>query len=145
MLLSIFLPKNKKLVRKWKKEHAKIYKISENILNHYYKGNEKLAKKELKTLSELTLNHLMDEDVELYKLLRSNETISEEIKELTIKFEETFRDTKMVLMSFLSKYNHPDTSLDDEFFSSFNQIVEVLVGRIDFEENTLYAKLDKVK
>ena len=143
LLYSLFLSKNQKLVRRWRKEHGQIASLADEILGCCSNGNEKKARKKLKKLSSVTLNHLMDEDIELYKLLENHKKIDDEIKDLTVKFEDTFRDTKIVLMNFLSKYNHPDSSLDNEFIEAFNKLIEALVGRINFEEETLYTKLSK--
>jgi meiotically up-regulated gene 157 (Mug157) protein len=57
------------------------------------------------------------------------------------EFTNSFRNTKVTLMNFLHKYTKDDIELDDEFFETFNKIVEVLGQRIEFEENNLYAKL----
>ena len=45
-------------------------------------------------------------------------------------------------MSFLTKYTRQDVPLDDEFFTTFNGLVEVLAERIAFEEKNLYSKMD---
>ena len=45
-------------------------------------------------------------------------------------------------MSFLTKYTRQDSILDDEFFQQFNELAEVLIERIQYEEKNIYALLD---
>ena len=45
-------------------------------------------------------------------------------------------------MSFLTKYTRQDSILDDEFFQQFNELAEVLIERIQYEEKNLYTLLD---
>ena len=142
MLISFFLSKNQKLVNKWHKEHLKIVSLAEGIIECHHKNKLAALKKKLKQLRELTLNHLMDEDIQLYKLLESKRETDKEIEELIVKFDDTFRGIKIALMNFLSKYNSSDSVLDDNFFKSFSEIVKVVVDRIDFEE-AIYLKLGK--
>ncbi len=58
------------------------------------------------------------------------------------EFIETFRGTKTTLMNFLTIHSRPETKWDDEFFKTFNELVEVLGQRIAFEEENLYSKLE---
>jgi hypothetical protein len=99
------------------------------------------AKNSLKLLNNLAVDHLMNEDIEFYKLLKDDKRLTPETIELVNDFTRTFKDTKMTLMKFLTKYTKDDIELDEEFFNTFNTLVAVLADRIDFEEKNLYSLL----
>jgi len=46
-----------------------------------------------------------------------------------------------VLRNFLRTYTKQDAVYDEEFFATFNTIVEALGERIEFEEKNLYKLL----
>ncbi len=83
----------------------------------------------------------MNEDIEFYKLMRDEKRIDSKTEVLVDDFIKSFKQTKLALMSFLSKYSKDEIPLDEDFFKTFNEIVEVLAERIDFEEKNLYSKL----
>ncbi len=136
-----FSSKNQKLVKKWVKEHEQIVALAHKVIAEYSNNNHKAAKKELGALKELAQNHIMTEDLEFYKLLKDEKRFDNDTEKLIGEFTETFRNTKLVLIDFLTKYTKPDAVLDSEFFKSFNEIVGVLAERIAFEEKNLYVAL----
>jgi hypothetical protein len=140
-MFGLFSSKNQKLVKKWKKEHEKIVVLAHNVIGAYSKNDHKKAKKELKALNEIAVDHVMNEDIEFYKLLKDQKRNDSDTERMVRNFTQTFKGTKIALMNFLTKYSHPDTKLDSEFFDSFNELVGVLAKRIDFEEKNLYIKL----
>lgn len=142
MFSSLFLSKNQKLVKTWKKDHQKIILLTHKVIAEYSKNNHKKAKKVLKSLNNLVIDHITDENIEFYKLQKDNNRISTKSKKHIEEFIETFKDTKLSLMNFLTKYTRDSVPLDDEFFNTLNVLAEVLVERIDFEEKNLYALLD---
>ena len=92
------------------------------------------AKKYLKELNTLAVDHVMDEDIQLFKLVHDEKSIDRETEVLVEDFVKSFKKTKIALMDFLSKYSKPDVALDETFFQQFNELVEVLGERISFEE-----------
>ncbi len=142
MFSSLFSSKNQKLVKQWHKEHEQIVVLAHKVISEYSTHNLKAAKKELIKLNKLTVRHLMEEDIELYRLLRDQGRMDAETKRLIKEFKNTFHGTKTALMDFLTKYTHKDIELDDSFFNTFNELVGVLGERIAFEEENLYNKLD---
>jgi hypothetical protein len=136
-----FSSKNQKLVKKWQKEHVRIVELAHKVIGEYSKNNHKAAKKALKELNTLAVDHVMDEDIEFYKLMRDEKRIDTKTEVLVDDFIKSFKQTKLALMSFLSHYSKDEVALDDEFFTKFNEIVEVLAERIEFEEKNLYSKL----
>ena len=139
-MLGIFESKNKKLVKKWKKEHENLVIIGEKVIAEYVKNNESEAKRQLKHFVDLAMDHLTSEDIEFYRML-SDEDKDPRTVELIEEFQKTFKDTKINLMKFLAKYVRPEIQLDDEFFDTFQKIMEILAKRIKFEEDNLYFRL----
>jgi hypothetical protein len=140
-MFGFFSSKNKKLVKKWQKEHERIVELAHKVIGEYSKNNHKAAKKAIKELNTLAVDHVMNEDIEFYKLMRDESRIDAKTEVLVDDFIKSFKQTKLALMAFLSKYAKEETPLDEEFFTTFNEIVEVLGERIEFEEKNLYSKL----
>ena len=142
MFLSLFLTKNQKLVRKWTKDHENIVLLTNQVIAEYSKNNHKKAKKLLVNLNNLVVDHVTDENIEFYKLLKDEDRLSIKNKAYTEEFIETFAEIKKDLMAFLTKYTRKDVALDDEFFEELTTLADVLVERIQYEESKLYAILN---
>ncbi len=142
MFGSLFSSKNQKLVKQWEKEHEQIVVLAHKVIAAYSKNNHDDAKKELNALNELAVDHLMDEDIQFYRLLKDQKRLDTETEALVNEFTQTFKGTKTALMGFLTKYSRPEAILDEDFFTAFNEIVGVLAERIAFEEENLYIKLN---
>ena len=139
-MLGIFESKNKKLVKKWKKEHENLVILGQKVIAEYVKNNESEAKRYLKKFVDQAMDHLTSEDIEFYRMLNDDEK-DPRTEELIEEFQRTFKDTKTQLMKFLAKYVRPEVKLDDEFFDTFQKIMEILAKRIKFEEDNLYFRL----
>jgi len=139
-MLGIFESKNKKLVKKWKKEHENLVILGQKVIAEYVKNNHDEAKQQLKKFVDQAMDHLTSEDIEFFKML-NDEDKDPRTEELIDEFQRTFKDTKITLMKFLAKYVRPEVELDDEFFDTFQKIMEILAKRIKFEENNLYFRL----
>ena len=142
MLSTFFSSKNQKLVKKWRKEHEAIVVLAHKVIAAYSLNNHEQTRKELIKLNKVAVQHLMLEDIELYKILKSTKNADEKVDKLIVEFKNTFRTTKLTLMDFLTKYTRKSCVYDDEFFKTFNQLVAVLSDRIDFEEKNLYSTMD---
>jgi len=140
---SFFSSKNQKLVKQWKREHEEMVAFANKIILSYSLGDKTSLRKELVGLRKLAVEHLMQEDIELFKLLRKSKDLEDEMEDLIKEFTETFRDTKSTLLNFLREYTRENSQLDKKFFDTFNNIVEVLSKRIEFEENNLYLSLEE--
>ena len=141
MLSGLFLSKNQKLVKKWTKEHEDIVVLAHKVIGEYSKNNHDNARNALKELNNLAVDHVMNEDIEFYKLMKDQKRITTKSESMVREFTVTFKGTKMALMNFLTKYTQDDIVLDDEFFTTFNSLVGILGERIEFEENNLYSLL----
>jgi len=141
MLNTLFGSKNQKLVKNWTKEHEKIVVLAHKIIADYSNDNPKKLKKHLVELRTIAINHIMTEDIEFYRLLKDEKRINSEIEKNIHNFTDSFHDTKVVLRDFLRKYTKDDAIYDEEFFTTFNAIVEALGNRIEFEEKNMYKIL----
>ena len=141
MFTSLFSSKNQKLVKKWVQEHEQIVVLAHKVIAEYSKNNHDAAKRELEALNVLAVDHIMNEDIEFYRLLRDQRRLDSKTEKLIEDFIKSFKDTKITLMNFLTKYTRPEAVLDEEFFNTFNNMVGVLAERISFEEENLYARL----
>ena len=128
---------NKKLVIQWKKEHGEIAASAGKIIKAYETNEVNTLRKEIENLNDLTVRHLMAEDMEFYQFSMLEDSLSDEIKEQIEDFIETFEETKIALMDFLTKYTLHDAVYDQEFIDNFKTIVSVLSERIAYEEKTL--------
>lgn len=142
MFGTLFLSKNQKLVKKWRKEHEEIVILAYKVIAEYAKNNIDATKQALSDLTKITINHVMIEDIEFFKLSKEKD-LDGRTKELTHDFVNSFKTTKLALMDFLIKYSHSETPLDEHFFSTFNELVDVLRERINYEDNNLYDLLAK--
>jgi hypothetical protein len=141
MFGNLFSSKNQKLVKKWEKEHEEIVVLAHKVIAAYSKNDHKQAKKELKALNELAVDHVMNEDIEFYRLLKDQRRNDSKTEKMVKEFTKSFKGTKLALMNFLTKYSRTETVLDDEFFTTFNELVGILAERIAFEEENLYIKM----
>ena len=139
------LESNKKLVMQWKKEHREIVASAGNIIKAYKANELDMLRKEIENLNELTIEHLMSEDIEFYKFLMLEDSLDTEIKKQIEDFIETFEEIKPALMDFLTKYTLLDTVYGKEFIDDFNEIISALSQRISYEEKTLYKLLQEKK
>ena len=131
-------------VKKWEGEHQHLAKEAMAVVEYYDKNEMKKAKKHLVKLQSLALNHLMDEDVTFSDLLKKAEDTAtdQEIVASMKEFRKTFTDTKKVLIHFFIYYTSESAELDAKFKSQLDGIIDALVKRIEFEESTLYPKID---
>jgi len=141
MLFTLFASKNKKLITKWSKDHQQMVILGHKVIAEYSKNNPKKAKKTLKILATLSIDHLMSEDIEIYKMLRQDKKLDPKTEKLANEFTKSFTGVKTKLMGFLSTYTRDEAVLDEEFFRTFNQLFGILAQRINFEERNLYTQL----
>jgi hemerythrin len=141
MFDSLFASKNKKLVLKLQKEHKHLVELVGVLLQAYEQNDKKRLHKYLVELKNVALTHLMTEDVEFYRLVKDSKRSTKEIEKLVHEFETSFGAIKLALIDFLDRYTAEDALYDQEFIEKFKMIVNVLQGRIEFEETHLYEAL----
>jgi len=143
MFGSLFESKNQKLVHKWEEEHKKIVTLATKVLESYNEGNHKAAKKALRELNVLAVDHVMDEDLKLFNLMKEeSDKLDPKTESMVNDFIAGFKHTKVALMNFLAKYANAEVPLDEEFHTTFKELVDILAQRISFEESNLYSRLN---
>ncbi|SFV91103.1 hypothetical protein MNB_SV-4-155 [hydrothermal vent metagenome] len=140
-MFNFFIPKNKRMINKWHNEHIKIIDLIYNIVEEYENNNQKTAKKHIKQLNNLTVEHIMDEDIEFFRILKKSKNTDKETEEMIRDFVTSFKKTKLLLIKFLSHYSKPEVVLDSSFFKQFSEITKAVRERIQFEEKNVYSKL----
>ncbi|MDQ7085762.1 MAG: hypothetical protein Q9M36_12995 [Sulfurovum sp.] len=138
----LFASQNQKLVKKWEKEHQEIVLLAHKVIASYSQNHHNTAKKHLKALDSIAISHLMNEDIEFYRLLKDKKRLNPDTEKLVHEFNHSFKGTKTFIISFLNKYTQTETPLDAKFFRTFNEIVTLLIKRIAFEEKNLYVVLN---
>jgi len=132
--------KEKKLVIKWEKDHLAMVELAGKIMTAYTGGKLVVAKNHIRELGSLASSHVMNEDIEFYKLMKHTQLDPSTITSIK-DFQAGFKKVKLALLTFLAKYGKEDVPLTEEFFEEFSEIVGVLSERIEFEENNLYELL----
>jgi len=140
---TLFGSKEKRLVKKWKKEHQQISEYSHQALASYVRGDIKTLQKYLLILRDLTINHLMEEDIEFYRLKRERSD-DESLIDGIDNFIETFREIKKAWRDFICDYSKEGAIYDENFHKKFEELVYILEDRIRYEENTLYKHLNNM-
>jgi len=140
-MFSLFESRNKKMVKRWKQEHEQLVVLGKKVLAEYVKNDEAKTRMALQSFTHLAMDHLNSEDIEFFRLMHDPDRRDQQTEEAIDKFQRSFKDVKTTLMKFLAKYNRPENRLDDEFFDTFSQIMEILGNRIEFEESDLYFRL----
>jgi len=141
MLSDLFLTKNQKLVKRWKREHEEMIALSHAVVAAYVKNNHSDAKAKLRSLGAVAADHLTSEDMEFYRLLKDPERNDAVTKQQIIEFQESFKDIKQGLMKFLAKYSRDEEPLNEVFFDTFSNVLDMLEERIAFEEEKLYFRM----
>ncbi len=140
-MFDLFASKNKRLVNKWQREHEEIVTLAGKVITTYAQEEYTQAKKYLKELNSLTVDHVMNEDIEFFKMMHEDGEIDKETEEMIKDFVQGFKKTKLSLINFLGHYAKIDIPLDEHFFREFNELVEAIKERIHFEETRVYSKL----
>ena len=144
MFGSLFESKNQKLVHQWEEEHQKIVALATKVIEAYGEDDQPAAKQALQELSSLAVDHVMDEDLKLFKLMKEeSKKIDAKTQMMVDDFVQSFKHTKVALMNFLAKYSKEDVPLDEKFYTTFRELVDILLQRISFEESNLYSKLNE--
>jgi hypothetical protein len=115
--------------------------LGKKVLAEYVKNDEAKTRMALQSFTSLAMEHLNSEDIEFYRLMRDPGRKDQQTAQSIETFQRSFKDVKTTLMKFLAKYNRPENPLDEEFFDTFSQIMEILGNRIEFEESDLYFRL----
>jgi len=134
------------LIQQFKQEHVNIVHLFEGVKSGI--SDEAVDAQsligELRGLKEILVAHLELEDKLLYPKLASSE--AEEARELGKKFSEEMSKISNAALAFFGKYVTVEASElknNAEFEKELSGIIEVVVKRVEIEENTLFPAYEK--
>lgn len=128
------------LIDTFQAEHQGLLKLFGIIKTAAEQGDFKLVQVKLKQFTSILRGHLLTENVKLYVYLSKELAHDPENKEIIMSFRREMMQIGKVVNQFVTTYDRPLWSLDmrQHFLPELLAIGEVLVERIEREENTLY-------
>ena len=129
------------LIEEFKKEHSKIieaFKKVEESGIHTKEGHTKLM-----FLLPNLLNHLWDEDNQLYPVLRKASEHNKKLKEILSFFVNGLSTIHEEMLTLITKYSK-EVVKDSNFQREFERLFDVLSKRIQYEEEILYDEYNKL-
>lgn len=129
------------LVEKLKREHAEILKTIEVV--KMYGISSKSGQDTLMSVKDRLLEHLQNEDEQLYPVLRNAARDNPELNKLLEVFAKDMENISQVAMEFFAKYSGGGCGM--EFARDFGRLTGLLSQRIIKEGSILYEEYDKLE
>lgn len=128
------------LIGTFETEHQQLLKLFGAIKTAAEQNDFKLVQIRLKQFASILRGHLLTENVKLYVYLSKALANDPENKDIILSFRREMMQIGKVVNQFVTTYDRPLWSLDmqEHFLPELLSIGEVLVQRIEREENTLY-------
>jgi len=128
------------LIETFQDEHQTLLKLFGIIKSAAEQKDFKLVQVKLKQFTSILRGHLLTENVKLYVYLSKELANDPENKEIIMSFRREMMQIGKVVNQFVTAYSKPvwSTDMREYFLPEFLDIGEVLVERIEREENTLY-------
>ncbi len=125
-----------KLIIRLNKEHRHLVSLALRIEEAVKNNDLKLFKSLLRKFEKELELHLLYEDTNLYEHLNSKYRFFDEVKNLISKKQNEMKDIASCVSSFIERYKKSENL--ENFLKEFSNIKEILLKRIEFEENILY-------
>lgn len=131
---------NPELVTQLQKDHQELLALYGKIKERFEQGDYKEVTHLLNTFRQALQGHLLTENIRLYIYLERSMDQDELNGDLVRGFRREMDGIAKVAMAFLKKYEMigVDAELAKPFAAEFANLGQVLVERINREENTLY-------
>jgi hemerythrin-like domain-containing protein len=128
------------LIKDFKQEHQELLRLFSIIKSAAEQEDIKLVQTKLKRFTSILRGHLLTENVKLYVYLTKELANDIENKDIIMSFRREMMQIGKVVNQFVTRYDKKDWSSDmqQHFLPELLAIGEVLVERIEREENTLY-------
>jgi hypothetical protein len=128
------------LIDTFQAEHQDLLRLFGDIKVAAEKDDFKRVQIKLKKFTSILRGHLLTENVKLYVYLTKELAHDPENKEIILSFRREMMQIGKVVNQFVTRYDRPLWSLGmrQHFLPELLSIGEVLVERIQREENTLY-------
>ncbi|GAX59543.1 cation transport ATPase [Candidatus Scalindua japonica] len=128
------------LIEKFKKEHSEIVAILKDVKKlgiHSEEGRSKLM-----SAKEYLLEHLREENEELYPVLRKNTKHNKNLKKDLEIFAIEPEYVSRVVLEFFDKYS--EGTINKDFQINFESLFTALNARIRNEEEALYQEYEEI-
>lgn len=128
------------LIDTFQAEHQSLLRLFGDIRKAAEEEDYKIVHVKLKKFTSILRGHLLTENVKLYVYLSKELAHDPENKEIIMSFRREMMQIGKVVNRFVTVYDRPLWSLDmrQDFLPELIAIGEILIERINREENTLY-------
>ncbi len=129
------------LIEGFKKEHSEFVKTLKEIKElgvHTKEGHTKLM-----SLLPALLDHLWNEDEQLYPVLRKAPEHNKVLKEVLSLFVNGLEAIHGEILDFIEKYS--GGVIDSTFQKEYERLFDFLNRRIQYEEHVLFDEYEKLK
>jgi hypothetical protein len=128
------------LIDEFKKEHSEIIATLNEVEELGILSREGLAK--LVSVKASLLEHLWNEDEQLYPVLRKEAGHNKKLKEILDVFANDTENIYGDMLEFFGTYT--EGAIDSKFTGEFEHLFATLRTRIRNEENFLYSEYEKI-
>jgi len=132
---------NNALIDTLKGDHKNLVNIYTKIHKAVEKNNFAQAQSELKNFVHEYNKHILLEDTQLYIALEEKYKDKKQILKTIRSIGKDMNDITRTITFFEKKYKIINNSNKEEFLAELDNIGEVLVKRVEFEEERLYTLL----
>lgn len=128
------------LIGRLKDDHEELVRLFTSVIRHAENQRYKKAITDLSTFRNLLTNHLITENTKLYLYLNYAYQKESSTAELVSHFRKEMSHIGKAVMSFIQQYTQSGITAANQqtFLLQANEIADILVNRIETEEQRLY-------
>jgi len=130
------------LIDKLSNEHQKLFKIVEKMDKAIEKENKKKIKKLISSFKKELELHILYEDTNLYEHLYLRYYYYDDIRDEIEKKHNQMKKIAQAVEEFID--NHMQLDNFEQFIKDFKVIKDVMLKRVEFEEEVLYDLYDRI-
>lgn len=130
------------LIDKLSNEHQKLFKIVEKMDKAIEKENKKNIKKLISSFKKELELHILYEDTNLYEHLYLRYYYYDDIRDEIEKKHNQMKKIAQAVEEFID--NHMQLDNFEQFIKDFKVIKDVMLKRVEFEEEVLYDLYDRI-
>jgi hemerythrin len=130
------------LIDKLSNEHQKLFKIVEKMDKAIEKENKKNIKKLISSFKKELELHILYEDTNLYEHLYLRYYYYDDIRDEIEKKHNQMKKIAQAVEEFID--NHMQLDNFERFIKDFKVIKDVMLKRVEFEEEVLYDLYDRI-
>jgi predicted oxidoreductase (fatty acid repression mutant protein) len=130
------------LIDKLSNEHQKLFKIVEKMDKAIEKENKKNIKKLISSFKKELELHILYEDTNLYEHLYLRYYYYDDIRDEIEKKHNQMKKIAQAVEEFIDSHMQLDNF--EQFIKDFKVIKDVMLKRVEFEEEVLYDLYDRI-